>query len=58
MSDAFMYKVLALLLLFMVFYTNVLQNKLHLNVNTFSTTLSAVVLFLMFFLSNIFEVKS
>jgi hypothetical protein len=41
-----------------VFYTNVFQNKLHVNVITFSTTLSAVVLFLVVFFSNIFEVKS
>jgi len=58
MLAAFMYKMSALLLLFVVFYTNVFRNKLHLNINTFSTTLSAVVVFLVFFFSNIFVVKS
>jgi len=53
-----MYKMSALLLLFMVFYTNVFQNKLNLNVIAFSTTLSDVVVFLVVFFSNIFEVKS
>jgi hypothetical protein len=39
MSVVFTYKVSDLLLLFMVFYT-VFRNKLHLNVITFSKTLS------------------
>ena len=49
MAGAFMYTVSALLLLFMVFfYTNVFQNKLHLNVITFSALCQLPLCFLWF----------
>lgn len=59
MSGSFMYKdVSPSAVIHGFFYTNVFRNKLNLNIITFSTTLSAVVVFLVVFFSNIFVVKS